>query len=97
MDEIIWFAGTQVLYIPQHVDLEDRFHSDVEAGFLSHNLYPEDEYVFCRYWNKPPWERTLRTRANSEKAPVGRLVPVDTVPQGVVEAWLTIIAYESGT
>lgn len=86
--------GTQIIYVPQHAGI-DLNHKDVEAGFVTSTRRNNEGkcIVFCRYWSKS-YPTELRTRANSEATPAGRLIEKDTRPQEEIMHWLEIIDSE---
>ncbi len=84
--------GDQIIYIPYHAD-GDPDHKDSQRGFVTSNREPGN--FFCRYWSRHLTGQ-LRTRANSESTKPEQLILKDTVPQEVVEAWLTILKWEDG-
>lgn len=107
-DDNILKKGTQIIYVPQHVDMaevkahaESLYHAqlmgiagpDIEYGFVAEDTHTRNSHVFCRYWSKHS-PRFLRTRGNSESTPADRLLQFDCVPQNIVTAWLTIIEFE---
>ena len=82
-------CGLQIVYVPQHADGVD--HKDAEAGFITS---VRGDVAFCRYWSRySPGE--LRTKANSEGAPIRHLVAKDTRSQEDVWGQLETIWAES--
>lgn len=89
-------AGTQVLYVPGHLELTRNeyinpehwgYPNEVQPGFLSSDLRDNLCY-FVRYWNieslytRHPF---LRTISNSELISLHDLVIWDTVEQKIVD------------
>lgn len=87
--------GTQVVYVPAHVDLDDVSHPDVEDGFVT-SMSVRGDVAFCRFWHRDGPPDRLRTIANSEATPIERLVVRDTRPQEWVNHCLIWIE-EQGT
>ena len=79
--------GTQIAYVPLHA--EDRFHPDVEYGFVTS---VKESFAFCRYWRKFE-PGVLRTTANSEATPKDQLIEIDSVPEGVIIGHLKRLGY----
>ncbi len=82
--------GDQIVYIPTHAN-GDKNHQDSEHGFVDRAGVSA---IFCRYWSQA--YGTLRTRANAEATDIKNLVlSPGFVPQEVVDAWLTILDWET--
>ena len=63
--------GNQIVYIPDHAK-GNIDHNDVEYGFIT-SISPCGEAAYCRFWNKKPNDRILRTASNSERVKLKNL------------------------
>lgn len=88
--------GEQVLYVPHHARW-DWNHHDVLAGFVT-SCDVRNRTVYCRYWrtrSKTRGFEDLRTKANSEGADWGDVVPWPTADQSVVDSILEVLQGDS--
>lgn len=85
--------GTQIIYIPLHVDIKKTNHPHVCEGFVFGK--EKDGTIPCRYWCRA-YPDTLRTKSCSEMTPANRLVVKKTRTQKLVKETIKEIKRHGG-
>ena len=76
--------GTQIIYVPYHIDIDNIYHEDTEFGFVYDDREIKDtDFIFCRYWSKT-YSEELRTKSCGEATPIHRLVVQNTRDQQLI-------------